>query len=305
MTDKFARNLASKVLTPRRPKKEAEEAVMRGFLTRLGFGHFALALRERPDFTVTFESDASPVRISCELTTYCSDPTKFGSIQRRRFAMWTGFAERLRDRLRREGLSHYYGAIFFQSNFYTCVAANEDALSEEIVQALRPLSGSTTLRAFDRIVYPVMARHVDHVLVRDTSPEDGVLWWEAGLQTGRVVQSFEALKSCIKSKGKKAQSFEKLDVREAWLVVHAPGRGLSDLLFLSAEPDMELVRISQVAPNIFDRVFLWDGFGESIHQLYPHYKVILNESRELYVRRLPDFLIPFLRTILRACYVSS
>ena len=298
MTDTFAHELASKVLTPPRPKKQAEEAVMRGFLTRLGFDHFAMALREQPDFTVTFASDASRVRISCELTEYCGDPTEFGSIERRRFAIWTRFAERLRERLRREGLSHYYGAVFFQSNFCTCLAANEDALSEEIVQALRPLSGSTTLRAFDRTVYPVLAQHVGHVLVRDTSPDDGVLWWEAGLQTGRVVPSFEALKSCIKRKEEKAQSFEKLDVSEAWLVVHAPGRGLSDLLYLSAEPDIQLrLATSQVVPKNFDRVFLWDGFGESIHQLHPHYKVILNQARELHVRRLPDFLIPFLRTL--------
>jgi hypothetical protein len=166
LTDKLADHLASKVLAPRSPKKQAEEAVMRDFLMRLQLDGFAMAGRERPDFIVTFGSDIPPVRISCELTEYCADQTEIGSSDRRLFTIWTKFAERLRERLRREGLAHYYGAIHFHSDDRTRLVADEGVLSDEIVRVLRPLTG--TITGFDHRAFPTLAQHVAKIFVRDS-----------------------------------------------------------------------------------------------------------------------------------------
>jgi hypothetical protein len=193
LTDKLAHHLASKVLAPRLPKKQAEEAVMHDFLMRLQFEGFTTTGRERPDFIVTFGSDAPPVRISCELTEYCADQTAIGSIDRRLFTIWTKFAERLRERLRREGLAHYHGAIHFHNPDRTRLAADEGVLSDEIVRVLRPLSGSATITGFDNRNFPTLAQHVAKIFLRDTSPEEGILWWAAHLQAGVVAPSLDAL----------------------------------------------------------------------------------------------------------------
>ena len=252
---------------------------MRGFLRRLELNNCTMTPRERPDFILNFkldEFDASPIRISCELTEYCAHHSEVGSIDRRLFAMWTDFAMRLRERLRREGLSRYYGAIHFQNPDRNRLPACEEGLIEEIVSVLRQTSGSTTLVTCDSDCFPMLAQHVEKIFLQDTSPEDGILWWAAHLQTGEVDLSTEALELCVKNKDQKAESFEHLGVRESWLLVHAPGMSLSDTFV----PIHDCIKVIKVAVENFDRVYLWDGFGENICQVYPRYVVVLRVRPE-------------------------
>ncbi len=178
----LANHYASKVLRrSSEPKKQQEELVIRGFLGRLALSEFEIEARERPDFLVAQNSGAA---IATELAHYFSDAGPSGSQDARFFRLWNDFALDLRTRLVDNGLDHLYGAIHFRDPNRAALPPTELFIGE-IVRALRSRDGNE-LRNFDPAIFPIMASVVDHVYVRDTSPEKGILWWCAHLQSGSI-----------------------------------------------------------------------------------------------------------------------
>lgn len=277
---KLEDHLASKALNINwKLKKQDEEEVIRGFLSRIGLTEPGLESRERPDFLVDARGR---VRIACEVARYFSDEGSRGSIERRFFRLWTDFALSLKRRLSEEGMGHMYGAIHFRDANRIEIPP-EKAFMEEIIRALRSPYHGEVVGAFEPANFPILASTVDHICVRDTSPECGILWWCAHLQSGLVESSAHILWNQVEKKDEEASSYEWPECREKWLVIYAAARGLAD-----CAPKIDS---SQPTPRVahFDRVFFWDRFFETIYQLAPSVLTVL-EYPKLYIHRLPECL---------------
>jgi len=169
---KLADHLASKALKAvRLPKKQEEERLIRGFLSRIGVENYELAPRERPDFLVSANGG---VRIACEVARYFSDEGPRGSVERRFFRLWTDFALSLRERLSEEHLDHLYGAVHFREPKRTKIPEPK-MFVEEVVRALHSHRHGGVISVFDPETFPLLAIHVVQISVRDTSPERGIL----------------------------------------------------------------------------------------------------------------------------------
>ncbi|HWA45141.1 MAG TPA: hypothetical protein VHA10_18110, partial [Hypericibacter adhaerens] len=250
----LSKHLPSKVLpTSHLKKKEAETIVIGDFLRRLGLSQFSIEPRERPDFLVALSGRKEPTPVACEITEYAADIGANGSMERRLFALWTSFAWKLRDRLLKEGFGRFYGAIHFQQQWRDKLPAADDIFIEEIVRALNQHDGTTQFALAMLRDCPTLKQHVAHITIRDTSPEEGVLWWCAHLQSGVVQCSDEALLACTHAKDKSANSYAWPLCKERWLVIHAAARGLADMAVLGVPPAKPL------HVQNFDRVYLWDA----------------------------------------------
>ena len=287
-------SLASKALPSfLQSKKESEKAIMQGFLERIGIQQFTLTERERPDFEISIPLENDHVTIACELTDFATDKKSYGSGDRRFQKLWLSFAEALRRRLQNEGLSHYYGAIHFKTPDRTKLPAKNEVLIEEIVQAVKQCiphnqnNGSFTIKPAG---FPTLEQHIEHIYIKNTTPEHDILWWCAHLQTGEMslVDTINGIQNSIVDKNNSANSYQWPDSKEKWLLVYAPSRGIHDTAFI--ESSVEEVEKIKFQSACFDRIFLWDKWGENVYQLYPSFHTILERARTLYVKHLPEYM---------------
>jgi hypothetical protein len=279
-TLKFENHVASKALNiiPK-PKKQDEEQVIHGFLSRIGLKKVGVLPRERPDFLVLTNGG---IKISSEITRYYSDGGKRGSIEQRFFRLWTDFAVALKKRLSAERLDHLYGTIHFREPNRKEIPESK-AFIDEIVTALRSHRNRVVISGFDPANFPILARHVDHIYMEDTSPERGILWWCAHLQSGEVEGSSELLWEQAETKDQEAGSYNWPECDERWLVIYAAARGLADFA-PTIKPSNRPLKVTN-----FDRVFLCDAFFEKVHQLFPSVATLF-DAESIYVNRLPHFL---------------
>lgn len=147
-----------------------------------------------------------------------------------------------------------------------------------VVEVLRDPNEGITV--FDPAAAPFLAHAVDCLYVCVFPSERGLLWWCAHFQSGVVPDSANAVLRAVTEKQHKARSYSWGATKERWLLIYAAGEGLADLAALVEDPE-------NTTPSPFTRVFLWDGFSESIHCLSPEFAAVLTQGHTLYLRHLP------------------
>lgn len=289
-------NLASSVFSKLyQSKKVAEKEIVQGFLERIGLQHviYVITERERPDFEVAIRLENENLVFACELTDFVSDSTYYGSRERRFWRLWVNFAEKLKLHLERNGLAQYYGAVHFKTPDRTNLPAKDEILIQELVQALKQsvarheIELSFTLNLTE---YKTLDEHINHIYVRNTAPETGILWWCGHLQAGEIslANVVNGLQNSIEDKNTVASKYQWPDCKEKWLVIYAAARGIYDVAYI--HNSLEEIAKIRFQSDCFDRIFLWDKWGENIYQLSPSFHVILERGETLYVKHLPEYL---------------
>lgn len=292
--------LASKMLYELElSKKENEASIMVGFLERVGLNQFTIVSRECPDFEILFKTKDEHFLISCELTEFAADMAKHGSQERRFQKLWLKFAHKLRSRLQEEQLENFYGAVHFKTSDRTSLPTEQSEFIDEIIVALKnALSKKSERKAFTvgSSGYPVLEEHVEQISVWNTAPENNLLWWCGHLQTGTVASLesiVQALHKIVKNKDKAAKNYNwPPNSKEKWLVIYAPSRGLQDMVNIirHIQDNNDWGLLQQISSLSFDRIFLWDKWGENIYQLCPDFQMILEDASILYVKHMPLYL---------------
>ncbi len=276
--------------------KAQEQSIIEGFLARLHIRPYTLQSAERPDFVISFGNGS--VVVGCEVTLFDSDSSAtkkgVGSEERRFYNQWKRFAKKLRQRLDREGgqLLYLFGTIDFKTpslDVLDDVSWNQ--LIEEITQVAKSNQETGIMPpTFDAHSHPLLAKIVDHIFLHNYYPDTGLLWWCSHLQSGTVGDPNNALIRSVQEKSAKAKQYDWGLAQEKWLIIYAHASGLSDVAVLGEDPS-----VSRKVDNIpFTHIFLWDRFSENIHELYPEFRIIFGNARDIYVNRLPRAVQSFL-----------
>lgn len=287
-------SLASKGLYDDSSGKGQEVKVLHGFLQRLQLGHYKAIAGERPDFTLNFGLDGQNVSVGCEITHYFADKGSRGSGQARFVGQWKKFAKSLRAELDKEGqrYKHLYGAIHFNNpDFDIMDRFDNAALISEIVFAVKDTKSKQHLSNFEKAVLPLLAEHVNHIYLMNTTPESGVLWWPSHLQSGEVPDPTTSLIEIVQEKNAVGHAYDWGNVAEKWLLIYSGAAGIADMVVLP--PDL---KVSQTLGKLcFDRVYVWDRFFESIDEIFPKVsKLFSAESNVLYRKLYPTAVRPFI-----------
>lgn len=288
-------DFASKGLYDESSGKEQERKVLLGFLKRLQLGYYEAIDGERPDFTLNFSSNAKKTSIGCEITFFYADKGSRGSTQERFMKQWKKFAKSLRAELDKEGqeYTHLYEAIHFKNPDFNIMDRfdNNDFVSQ-IVLAVKNRKNKEDLRHFEKDALPLLAEHVDHIYLRDTTPEPGVLWWPSHLQAGEVGDPTASLVKIIEEKNVVGSTYDWGNVAEKWLLIYSGASGITDMIIFPSDFSTD-----QLPRVCFDRVYIWDRFFESIHEIYPNFcEVVSARSNVLYKRLYSPFVRPFILT---------
>ncbi len=217
-------NFSSKGLYDDSSGKEQEIKVLHGFLKRLQLDHYEVIAGERPDFTVNFALNGQNVSVGCEITYYFADKGSRGSAQARFVRQWKKFAKSLRVALDNEGqkYKHLYGAIHFNDpDFNIMDRFDNAAFISQIVFAVKHTRSKEHLSNFRKDVLPLLAEHVDHIYLRDTTPETGVLWWPSHLQSGEVPDPTANLLEIMQEKDAVGHAYNWGNVAEKWLLIYS------------------------------------------------------------------------------------
>ncbi len=287
-------SLASKGLYDNSTGKEKELKVLNGFLQRLQVGHHTIIPGERPDFFLNFSFGDYNASLGCELTYYFADKKKYGSAQARFVRQWKYFANSLRAALDAEGekYKYLYGAIHFNnSDFHVLDRFGRKALITEIIVAIGESVETSNISNFNKVKFPLLAEHVDHIYLRTTFPETGILWWPSHLQSGTVNDPTHRLLEIIEEKNTAGFSYEWNNVDEKWLLIYSAAEGTSDMAVLQSDPEI----CNQLGKIRFDKVYLWSKFFESIDEIYPDFVNIFSPSLDVLHRKLySPFIRPFI-----------
>ncbi|MFA6414100.1 MAG: hypothetical protein WCW53_15565 [Syntrophales bacterium] len=291
---KISKNsFASKGLYDESFGKEQERKVLLGFLKRLQLGYYEAIAGERPDFTLNFSFDGQAASIGCEITFYYADKGSRGSAQQRFVKQWKKFAKSLRAKLDEEGQEnkYLYGAIHFKNSDFTIMDRfDNDVFISQIVLAVRNRKNKQNIRRFERDVFSLLAEYVDHIYLMDTTPELGVLWWPSHLQSGEVDDPTQSLIEILEEKNKVGRTYDWGSVSEKWLLIYSEASGIADMAVLPSDFSND-----QLPKTCFDRVYIWDRFFGSIHEIYPNFFEVFSVQAKVLHRRLYSRIVrPFI-----------
>ncbi|KAF0146488.1 MAG: hypothetical protein FD156_156 [Nitrospirae bacterium] len=285
---------ASKGLYDDSSGKEQEAKILHAFLQRLQLGHYRVVLSERPDFFLNFALNGQSVCVGCEVTYYFADNGRHGSAQARFVRQWKRFAKSLRVALDKEGkkYKHLYGAIHFNNpNFKIMDRFDNSAFISEIVFAVKNAKNKHHIKRFNKDTLPLLREHVDHVYLKDTTPETGILWWPSHLQSGKISDSTNKLIKIIKEKNVSAHSYDWVNADEKWLLIYGAAEGIADMMVIEHDPAIH----DKLGGLRFDRVYIWDKFFERIYQIYPQFLNVFSAvSRVLYRKNYPPAVRSFI-----------
>lgn len=286
--------LASKGLYDDSSGKKQETSVLNGFLEKLQLGHYKVIPGERPDFTLKFGFNRQSVSVGCEITYYFADKGAHGSAQARFVHQWKKFAKSLRVALDREGqqYKHLYGSMLFNDpDFNIMDRFDSSALISEVVIAVKNAKSAQFIRKFDKDVFPLLAAHIGHIYLRDTTPEIGVLWWPSHLQVGEIPDSTANLVKIVNRKNMTGRDYDWGDADEKWLIIYSGADGIADMIGLRLDPG-----IPQTLGRLcYDRVYVWNKFFESIDEIYPEFVNVFSvESKVLRRRNYPPAVRSFI-----------
>ncbi|MBI5870979.1 MAG: hypothetical protein HZB44_08540 [Actinobacteria bacterium] len=279
-------SLPYRVLYDDLPSKDHETEVLQQFLSRLQIRYRNIEKRECPDFFIHCEDTSAKIVIGCEITDYYWDG-KAGSTEAQFLHQWKALAKSLRHGLdERGGKERFiYGAVHFRHPTWDVLKRIDcDQLIQEIIGlvARQPIFARLTIDNFTASE-PNLQQHVDHIYLKDTDGEEGVLWWPAHLQSGEIRSCEERLEEIIHSKNQKALNYDWSDSDEQWLLIYAGAKSLADTV-ISVKDGFE----DDIKTSGFTRIYLWDKFMESISEIYPNKIGIWSATtKNLYRRNYP------------------
>ncbi len=244
---------------------------------------------------MTFSSEECQVTVGCELTNYYAGSEKRGSPQARFQRQWKKFSKSLRERLDNEGemYRYLYGAIHFHAaGFALFDGIDSNALTAEIIAAVKKVdSVQFPLANFNFNESPILATHVHHIYLKNTAPETGILWWPAHLQSGRITDPRDRLIEITKGKNAKAKTYDWKSASEKWLLIYSESEGISDMVGLYTDPEIR----ANLGQLVFDRVYVWNKFLESIDEIYPNFITLFKaDSNTLHRKIYPLLVRPFI-----------
>lgn len=275
-------------------QNEEERLVLDKILKRLQLGYCNIEKSERPDFFLNFSRGEHAAVIACELTDFYMDAGIHGSAQRRFVVKWKDFAKKLRKRLDEECEEgkYYYGAIHFKSSDFEILDKFDiNLIINEIISLVVTAKDISELKDFSRTKSPVLFQHVSHIYLRDTRPETDILWWPAHLQSGLIEDPRERLIAIVSDKNSAARNYLWKKSTEKWLVIFSASEGVSDMVGLYSNPEIR----DKLGDLVFDKVYVWNKFFESIDEIYPEFKNLFSAGSELLYRsRYPESVRAFI-----------
>lgn len=277
--------LAGASLTAAPNKTTAETKHLTELLTWLGWTDTAIAKSERPDFHFMLDRNGQKVAVGCELTRLYikdnADDERGGSPEARFWSQWKAFAIELQSNLKNQKppLGNIYGAIHFSQPDYAIFDRIErSTLIREIVTLLQNSPPIETLVNFSADKYPILANHVHRIWTTEVADRP-LLWWAAHLRSGILRDPSETIVRVIGEKAIKAKDYCWGDSALRWLVIVAPGEGLSDNVALSPAASYSLP--DSATP--FSHILLFArGIGDwYVQQIHPSNATLGRHSRPL------------------------
>jgi hypothetical protein len=276
-------------------KKGAEEAILDGFLRRLGvnIADVEIQRRERPDFIVGIRA----LSIGIELTRYHFDQRKRGSLHHVLFEDWRRVARKLTTESDSRGrvLESWFGAVHFKAPYDRSLRTLDYSIfTDEVIRLAQQRLTGTQSRApvllDDFSASPYLNDVVERISCANTFPETNALWWHASLQVGTVPNPILPILRIIRKKDAAAAGWPKC-ANQTWLVVFARAAHLSEMGILTGVRN--LTPFQALSLKGFDKVFFWDKFTEAIWELWTEPRVILDHDGRtsvVHINRIPDCL---------------
>ncbi len=279
--------LASKGLYDDSSGKARERNILNGFVERLQLGVHWIESSERPDFLLDFEKSHLRLRVGIEITEYFASTGKRGADQARFVQKWKWFAKLLRSRLDSVGLPHLYGAIHFKSADWRVLDGfDTNAFIAEVCSSAKQSIGDKIVPDPSR--FPLLSARVAHISLFNAAPEMDILWWPSHLQSGVLQDPCERFVQITADKG--SRSYEWKGADEKWLLIYCASEGIMNTTGGYADPEIR----RHLGAVIFDRVYVWNKFLESIDEIYPTFQNIFSaESEVLFRRYYPPKVRPF------------
>ena len=289
-------------LTVETNTKREEKTILGGFLQRLQYSPNSITQREQPDFELGLNSKL----IGVEVTKYFSDYSKHGSKTQRGISEWVAFAKKLKDKLCsiRIDLTYLYGSIYFHNDSTNYAELLRDKSWTELSRLVESISlkheEETTVEVSSEN-FPILAKYIKSIYFKNTYPNGIYLWWEAGLQSGKVINNESALKLIV-GKKQTASAQYRQDYFQKWLLIYAGGIGLHDIFSISSQEQYRQGRVtltrldnamnsnfnSEIDASYFTHIFVWDKFKEVIFQIYPYEKKIFDYGeKSIWINHLP------------------
>ena len=282
--------------------KLEEREIIESFLQRLQYSKYELKEQERPDFTATIDTD----KIGVEITKYYSDFSKKGSKMQKHFIDWKKIASSLKQKIEstNKEFSKVYAAVHFKEatfNFKTLL--NEDYYKELIksINQSNILSKSNSTCQISKSEFPLLSNYINHIYFENKLDTKNFLWWDARLQSGKVINDENAIANIISKKENASKGYNN-EFDQKWLIIYAAGLGLADIysefenfsqrqgtVFLMSFENQEYKPKSfSTSSNYFTHIYIWDKFHEKIFQVAPNYKKIFDSGENtIWVNHLP------------------
>lgn len=169
-------------------KKDREEHLVSGVLSRLGFEEFKLSLHEHPDVIVDFSRKGHRVRLACEVQEIHSDDTSAGSKLRQFRGRWISIMEEVFALMGSDGTLIPYCVVEFLDHSYDCLgSASNASLINDFLIAGKNLKTAQSIE-FPQAAMPILSALVKRISVRESNG-GGMLWWPSHMQSGAVPRS--------------------------------------------------------------------------------------------------------------------
>src|SRR5262249_48849891 len=210
-------------------KKDREEHLVSGVLSRLGFEEFKLSLHEHPDVIVDFSRKGHRVRLACEVQEIHSDDTSAGSKLRQFRGRWISIMEEVFALMGSDGTLIPYCVVEFLDHSYDCLgSASNASLVNDFLIAGKNLKTAQSIE-FPQAAMPILSALVKRISVRESNG-GGMLWWPSHMQSGAVPPIDGAIIAAVQAKGKLAASFDWRGAEEKWLLLVAEAHGLTGII---------------------------------------------------------------------------
>jgi hypothetical protein len=293
---------ASKILlTIKTDSKEEETEVLTAFLTRLQYSPTSITPTESPDFEILLNESA----IGIEITKYYSDFTKKGSKTQQKISEWKNFAEKLKAKL--SAINTEFNYLYASIRFLNDGVNYKELLSNGYFNELLKLITEADLKRTEKKnisvlsdKYPLLSAYVNSIFLWNTYPENIYLWWDSGLQSGKVITNPVAIQTIVDKKNIASKKY-KQNCNQKWLIIYACGLGLHDIYNetqtnLFRQGPVLAIKSEELQPNLppkisspyFSHILLWDRFMEKIFLLYPYHKKIFDYGEgKIWINHLP------------------
>ena len=191
-----------------------------------------------------------------------------------------------------QDFKYLYGAIHFKNGDFNILDRfNNDAFVNEIIVAVKEMPNVSCIESFHPNDFPLLSIHVDHIYLKNTDPETGILWWPAHLQSGEIKDPTDRLVEIVKEKNESASTYDRNTPQHKWLLIYSASEGLTDMVGVYSDPKIS----TELGKLNFDKVYVWNKFLEEIDEIYPKFvKIFSAKAQGLHSKRYPLNVRPFI-----------